>query len=62
MNEKNLLKGNEYLTKEEVTLLREKFISEYSKSKGWNSKELSTIQMLEIVNQKQYKTPSLILG
>ena len=27
-----------------------------------NPKELSTNQMLEIVSQKQYKTPGLILG
>lgn len=62
MNEKNLLKGNEPLTKEEVTLLRERFITEYSKLKGWDPKELSTTQMLEIATQKQYKTPGMILG
>jgi hypothetical protein len=50
------------LTTEETTLLREKFIVEYSKEKGWNHKELSTQQMLEIANQKQYKTPGLLLG
>lgn len=53
---------NSSLSKEETDLLREKFVSEYSKNKGWNSKELSTNQMLEIVSQKQYKSPGLILG
>jgi hypothetical protein len=64
MNERkfDLLKGNQVLTKEEISLLREKFINEYSKKKGWNPKELSTSQMLEIATQKEYKTPGIILG
>lgn len=64
MNEKkvDLLKGNQGLTKEEISLLRERFITEYSKKKGWNPKELSTSQMLEIATQKEYKTPGIILG
>ena len=53
---------NEALPKDESLLLREKFISEYSKKKGWNPKELSTNQMLEIVSQREYKTPGIILG
>jgi len=58
----DLLKGNQPLSKEEVSLLREKFISEYSKKKGWDPKELSTTQMLEIATQKEYKTPGIVLG
>jgi len=50
------------LSEMEVTLLREKFIVEYAKIKGWNHKELSTTQMLEIATQKRYATPGLILG
>lgn len=50
------------LTNEEIVLLREKFIIEYSKKMGWNPKELSTTQMLEIATQNQYKSPGLILG
>ena len=50
------------LSDEETTFLREKFIVEYSKKKGWNPKELSTTQMLEIATQKEYKNPGLILG
>jgi hypothetical protein len=62
-NEKDMeLIKNSSLSKEETDLLREKFVNEYSKNKGWNSKELSTNQMLEIVSQKQYKSPGLILG
>lgn len=57
----DLIKGQP-LSKEEVDLLREKFVVEYSKKKGWNHKELTTNQMLEIVSQKSYKTPGLILG
>lgn len=53
---------NSAISTEEMTLLREKFLVEYSKEKGWNHKELTTQQMLEITNQKQYKTPGLILG
>jgi hypothetical protein len=57
----NLIK-NEAITKDEITLLREKFIGEYSRRNGWNPKDLSTTQMLEIVSQKEYKTPNLLLG
>jgi len=57
----NGLKKN-VLSEDEQLLLREKFISEYSKKKGWNSKELTSTQMLEIATQKEYKNPGLILG
>jgi hypothetical protein len=60
--EKNDLIKNEALPKDETILLREKFISEYSKKKGWNPKELSTNQMLEIVSQREYRSPGIILG
>jgi len=53
---------NEALPKDEALLLREKFINEYSKKKGWNPNELSTNQMLEIVGQREYKSPGIILG
>jgi len=56
-----LIKNNP-ISSDETTLLREKFISEYSRKKGWNPKDLSTTQMLEIVSQKEYKTPGIILG
>jgi hypothetical protein len=53
---------NNILTEEEKLLLREKFIAEYSKAKGWNAKELTSTQMLEIATQKGYQNPGLILG
>ena len=63
MTEKKIdLIKNQAISKEQTTLLREKFISEYSKKKGWNPKNLSTVQMLEITTQKEYKSPGMILG
>ncbi len=50
------------LTEEEQLLLREKFISEYAKKKGWNPKDLTSTQMLEIATQREYKNPGLLLG
>ena len=41
-NEKDMeLIKNSSLSKEETNLLREKFVNEYSKNKGWNAKELN---------------------
>jgi hypothetical protein len=60
MIENNLKKN--VLSDEEQLLLREKFLNEYSKKKGWNAKELTSTQMLEIATQKEYKNPGLILG
>lgn len=62
MKKEELIKGNENLKKSELDLLREKFVNEYSKSKGWNPNELTTSQLLEITKQKGYKTPGIILG
>jgi len=53
---------NKQLSDKEITLLREKFINEYSKKKGWNPIELTTVQLLEITSQKEYKTPGIILS
>jgi len=57
----NLIK-NQAISTDEVNLLREKFINEYSKKRGWNPKELTSTQMLEITSQKGFKTPGMILG
>jgi hypothetical protein len=63
MEDKNLkMIKNETIPSEEVSLLREKFISDYSRKRGWDPKELTSTQMLEIVSQKEYKTPGIILG
>ncbi len=48
------------LTKEEISLLKEKFINQYCKTKGWNPKELSTNQMLRIIAQDGYKNPKIV--
>jgi|694.fasta_scaffold135155_4 hypothetical protein len=62
-------KDNQYLIKNEVKLgkqdenfLREKFITEYAKNKGWDQNNLSPTQMLEIVQQNGYKNPGLLLS
>ena len=57
-----MIKNNNGLSDNEISLLRERFISEYSKKKGWNPKELSTTQMMEILSDKGYKNAGLILG
>jgi len=41
-------------TKQEISLLKEKFLVEYCKKMGWNHNELSTNQMLTITQQKRY--------
>ena len=52
MKNEDLIKSTN-LSKDELNLLREKFVVEYSKKKGWDSNNLSTTQMMEIVEQKQ---------
>jgi len=44
-------------TKQEISILREKFLVEYCKKMGWNHNELSTSQMLLITQQKDYQNP-----
>ena len=60
--EGHLIKGNSSLSSDDITLLREKFLSNYARNKGWDKSNLSPDQMLEIVNQKGYKNPGMILG
>jgi hypothetical protein len=57
-----LIRGNVRLSKQDETFLREKFIIDYSKRKGWDKENLSPTQMLEIVQQSGYKNPGLILS
>ena len=47
---------------QELEMLREKFVVEYARKKGWDSNRLSTSQMFEITSQKEFKTPGMILG
>lgn len=60
-NEK-LIKSTNNLSPEDEKLLREKFLSEYVRKKGWNKDSLSPDQMLEIVQSKGYKNPGIILS
>lgn len=53
---------NKQLPEEDLNFLREKFVSDYSRKKGWDLNNLSTTQMLEIVDQKEYKSPGLMLS
>lgn len=43
--------------KQEISILREKFLVEYCKKMCWNHNELSTSQMLLITQQKGYQNP-----
>jgi hypothetical protein len=45
------------LNKTEISLLREQYLIRYCKNLGWNHNELSTSQMLIIVNQVEYISP-----
>lgn len=47
------------LTKEEKNILRERFLKDYAKKKGWNHNNLSPNQMLEVISQKDYKSPKI---
>lgn len=43
--------------KQEISILKEKFLVEYCKKMGWNHNELSTNQMLLITQQSGYQNP-----
>jgi hypothetical protein len=58
----NLIKSTNGLNKNDLQMLREKFVQDYSRKKGWNSNALTPNQMLEIVEQSYYKNPGLIKG
>jgi len=53
---------NDKLSQEDTNMLRERFISDYSRRKGWDKENLSPTQMLEIAQQGGYKNPGLILS
>lgn len=57
-----MIKSTSNLSDEDINLLREKFISEYSRQKGWNKQNLTPTQMLEIVEQKAYKSPGMLFS
>ena len=60
--EEKMIKSTNNLSQQDMSMLRERFINEYSRKKGWNSMNLSPNQMLEIVEQPAYKSPGMIFG
>ena len=58
----NLIKSTNNLAKDDISMLREKFLNDYARKKGWNISSLTPNQMLEIVEQPAYKSPGLIFG
>jgi hypothetical protein len=61
-DDQHLIKGNSKMSKEDENYLREKFVNEYSRKKGWDKENLTPTQMLEIVQQSGYKNPGMILS
>lgn len=59
--DKDLIK-NEVISEKEIELLREKFKVKYAKNKGWDPNNLNTEQIIEITQQKGWKTPGLLLS
>jgi hypothetical protein len=60
IDNENLIKSTSNLSKEDINLLREKFVIDYSRKKGWDNSNLSPNQLLEIVEQIGYKNPGII--
>lgn len=57
--EEKLIK-NEALSDKDISMLKENFLIEYCKKKGWDKNNLSVEQLLEISNKKEYKTPGML--
>lgn len=57
----NMIK-NETISEKDVKMLREKFKIDYAMSKGWDPLNLTTEQMIEITQQKGWKSPGLLLS
>lgn len=47
---------------QDASLHKERFLVDYSSKKGWDSKNLSTEQLLEITSNPGYKKAGLIFG
>ena len=47
------------LTKQEMKILREKFLVKFCKEKKWNPTELTVGQMLIITKQEDYQNPKV---
>ena len=61
-DDEHLIKGNSKLSKEDENMMREKFVNDYARKKGWDKGNLTPTQMLEIVQQGGYKNPGMILS
>jgi len=57
----NIIK-NETISEKDIKMLREHFKINYSLTKGWDPLNLTTEQMIEITQQKDWKSPGLILS
>jgi hypothetical protein len=57
-----LIKSTNVLPADDQKLLKERFISEYARKKGWDKTNLSPDQLMEIIQQKGFKNPGLING
>jgi len=53
---------NETISDKDIKMLREKFKIKYALSKGWDPLNLTSEQMIEITQQKDWKTPGLLLS
>jgi hypothetical protein len=53
---------NNYLSEKETKMIREKFKHSYAKSKGWNPNDLTTEQLIEITQQKEWRNPGLLFS
>ena len=60
--EKRSIDKSTGLSHAEIEMLREQFVSQYANNKGWDRTKLTTEQLIEIKDQKGYKTPGLIIG
>lgn len=60
----NLVKGSSYENdgQSELTRMREQFKTQYALKRGWNVKNLTDEQLLEIKSQKGYQCPGMICG
>lgn len=60
--DQEMIRGNVKLSKEDENVLREKFVLDYCRKKGWDKENLSPTQMLEMVQENGYKNPGMILS
>ncbi len=57
-----LLKAGSSVSSVDMVSMREQYLEDYSRKKGWDKANLTTEQLLEIVSTQGYKTPGLIRG